>query len=117
MTPAISPIDDLLVREDRAAFRTPVNAALFAVSKALLQHAQEEPLVPPVVFRVARGNFAAPVVAKAEAAQRALKLRNVFVGPLARVRLVLDGGVFRGKAESVPAHRVNDIETAHALYA
>jgi len=31
--------------------------------------------------------------------------------------VVLDGGVFGGQAEGIPAHGVQHIETAHALYA
>jgi len=33
------------------------------------------------------------------------------------MNFVLDGGVFRGQAESVPAHRMQNIESSHALVA
>ena len=31
------------------------------------------------------------------------------------MNFMLDGGVFRGQAESVPAHRMQNIETLHAF--
>src|SRR5258708_13807683 len=114
MTPAVT-VDHLLVRQHGAAFRAPVHAALLAVSESALEHAQEKPLVPAVILRLAGGNFAAPVVTESEAAQHLLKLRDVVVRPGARVRIVLDRGVFSGKTEGVPAHRVEDVETPHAL--
>src|SRR6059036_919902 len=105
MSPAISAVYDLFVGQDRATFGAPIDAAFLAIREALFQHAQEEPLVPAVVFRFAGGNFATPVVAKAKSPQRALKFGDVFVRPLARMRLILDGGVFRGQAERIPTHR------------
>src|SRR5207248_2558640 len=92
-------------------------AAFFAIGEAAVEHAQKKPLIPAVVFRLAGGNFATPVVAEAEAPQNALELGNVGVGPGARMRLVLDGGIFGRKAESVPAHGMKHVEAAHALYA
>ena len=115
VAPAIAAIDDLFVGENGAAFRTPVHAALFTIGEALFQHAQEEPLVPAVIFGLAGGDFAAPVVTEAKAAKRFLKLGDVVVGPNARMRVVLDGGVFGGQAEGVPAHGMEDVEAAHAL--
>src|SRR5882762_4575866 len=116
MTPAVA-VDDLLVRKNGAAPGTPVDATLLFVRNSLFEHAQEKPLVPAVIFRFTGRDFAAPVVAETETAQNALELLDVFVGPLARVRVVFDRGVFRGKTESVPAHRVKNIESAHAFYA
>src|SRR6266852_1078773 len=117
MAPAIAAVDDLLVGQHRAAFGTPVDAAFFTVSEAALEHAQEEPLVPAIVFGLAGGDFAAPVVAEAEAAQDALEFSDVVVGPRAGMRLVLDGSVFGGQAEGIPAHGMEHVEAAHAFYA
>ena len=115
VAPAIAAVDDLLVGEDGATFRAPIDAALFAIGEAALEHAQEKPLVPAVIFGLAGGNFAAPVVAEAEAAQSALEFGDVVVGPDAGMRVVLDGGVFCGETESVPSHGMDDVEAAHAL--
>src|ERR1700737_773705 len=116
MTPTVT-VDDLLVGEHGAAFGAPVHAALLAISEAAFEHAQKEPLVPAVVFRLASGNFATPVVAEAEAAQDSLELGDIVVSPDARVRFVFDGGVFGRKAEGVPAHGMKHVEAAHAFYA
>src|SRR6202040_2656762 len=110
VAPAIAAVHDLLVGQHGAAFGTPVDAALFAIREAALEHAQEKPLVPAIVFRLASGNLPAPVVAEAEAAQDALKFGDIVVSPRARVRVVLDGGVFGGQAKSVPTHRVQHVE-------
>src|SRR5258708_6359 len=115
MAPAIAAVDDLLVGQHGAALRAPVDAAFFAVGEAALEHAQEKPLIPAIVFRLAGGNFAPPVVAEAETAQDALEFGDVVVGPCARMRFVRDGGVFGGEAERIPAHGMQHVKAAHAL--
>src|SRR5207245_11498353 len=105
VTPAVA-VHDLLISEYGRALRAPVHAAQLAVGQALLQHAQEEPLVPAVVFRVAGGNLAAPVVAEAEAPEGPLEFRDVAAGPDVWVSAVLDRGGFGRQSEGVPAHGV-----------
>jgi hypothetical protein len=115
MSPAIS-VDHLLVREHRAAFRTPVHPALLPVRQPALQHSQEKPLIPPVIFRLARGNLPPPVVAEPKAPQHFLKLGNVLIGPGPRVSMIFDRRVFRRQPERVPPHRVQDVKPAHPLH-
>src|SRR5258706_1149588 len=79
--PAVAAVNDLLVGQDGAALGTPVDAALFAIGEATLEHAQKKPLIPTIVLRIAGGDFAAPVVAETEAAQHALKFIDVVSGP------------------------------------
>src|SRR5882724_3849192 len=74
------------------------------------------PLVPLVVFGIAGGNFATPIVAEAKSAQGPLKFSDIAVGPGLRVSVILDGGVFRRQAKSIPTHRVQDVKSAHAFY-
>src|SRR6266403_1023717 len=114
VAPAVAAVDDLLVGQHGAAFGTPVDAALFSIGEATLEHAQKKPLIPTIVLGIAGGDFAPPIVTKPEAAQHALKFVNVVTSPGERMGVVLDGGVFCGQAESVPAHRVQDVEAAHA---
>src|ERR1700681_4081921 len=116
MTPAI-PAHHLLVGQHRAAFGAPVHAAFFPVSQPPLQHAQEKPLVPPVIFRFTRGDFPPPVKAEPKAPQHSLKFCNVVASPDSWVGIILNRGVFRGQAEGVPAHRMQHVESAHALHA
>src|SRR6266568_3173180 len=116
MPPAVTAVHHLFVRQYRAALRAPVHPAFFPVRQPALQHAQEEPLVPAVIFRFASRNLPPPVIAEAEAPQPALNLRYVLVGPLSRVSVVLNGRVFRWQAEGIPAHRMQHVESAHALH-
>src|SRR5882757_1287432 len=81
VAPAVTAVDDLLVGQHGAALRAPVDAALLAIGEATLEHAQKKPLIPTIVLRIAGGDFAAPVVTEAEAAQHALKFVNVVAGP------------------------------------
>jgi hypothetical protein len=116
MTPAAA-IHHLFVGQHGAAFRTPVQQRLLAVGQAALEHAQEEPLIPLVVFGLAGGDFTRPVVAEAHAAVLPLHGFDVGVGPLTRVAVVLDGRVFGGQTEGVPAHGVQHVEAAHPFIA
>ena len=116
MAPAVA-VNHLLVGQHRATFRAPVHFALFAEGDALLEHAQEEPLVPVVVRGIAGSEFAAPVVAETEAAQNAAKFGDVLFGPNARRGVILDRSVFSGQAEGVETHRMQDVESGHALVA
>ncbi len=95
----------------------PVLRGLLAVHQALLEEAQEELLLPAVVFGRAGGEFAPPVVRVAQAAQLAAHVVDVGKGPLGGMRAVLDGGVFRRQPEGVPAHGVQHVEALHALEA
>ena len=54
-------VDDLLVRQHGLIDRIPIDDAGFLVSDALFQHAQEQPLIPAVVFRTAGRQFAVPI--------------------------------------------------------
>src|SRR6266404_6864340 len=103
VAPAVAAVDDLLVGQHGAALGTPIDAALFAIGEATLEHAQKKPLIPTIVLGIAGGDFAPPIVTKPEAAQHALKFVNVVTSPGERMGVVLDGGVFCGQAESVPA--------------
>ena len=116
VTPAAA-FHHLLVGQHGGALGAPVDQRLLAVGQAALQHLEEEPLVPAVIFGLAGGDFAVPVVAEGEAAVGLLHGRDVLQRPLARRPLVGDGGVFRGQAERVPAHGVQHVEAAHPLVA
>ena len=98
----------LLVGEHRLIDRVPVDPRIFAVGETLVVQLQEEPLVPLVVLGVRRVQHATPVEGGRVALHRRALLGDVVVGPFARVDTPLDGGVFRGQAERVPADRVKD---------
>ena len=111
--PALA-VDDLLVGEHGLAAGAPVDRRGVAVHQALLPHLEEDPLAPLVVLGVAGVEHAVVVVGEAHAAHGLGGLCDVLVGPDARLRVVLDGGVLGGQAKGVIAHRVQHVKAAHA---
>ena len=107
----------LLVGEHGEAGRAPVHGGLRPVGDAPLEHAEEHPLVPPVVLGVAGRDLAAPGVAEAEPLELPLHARDVLARPLLGVDAPLDGGVLGRQPEGVPADRVHDVEATHGLAA
>src|SRR5579862_9249742 len=89
VTPAAT-VHNLLVRKYRGAFRTPVDAAAFAKCKIAFEHSQKNPLVPLVIFGIAGGDFAPPVVAKSKSLKNLLKFYYVAERPFARMNLPLN---------------------------
>ena len=107
-------VDHLLVGEHGLVDRIPVDRAGLAVRDALLEHAQEQPLVPAVVLGVAGRELAAPVEPEAERRHLPLHVGDVVVGPLGRRHAVRHRRVLRGQAERVPAHRLQHVVALHA---
>ena len=114
VTPAAA-AHDLLVGQNRGAGGAPVHRGLLAIGQAPFPHPEEEPLVPPVVFRLAARQLAVPVVAEAERVQLPPHRVDVRPCPLARVTPVLDRCVLGREAEGVPSHRVEDAKALHPL--
>lgn len=114
--PALA-VDDLLIREDRAAGVAPIDRCLLLVGEAALVEELEEPLRPLVVRGVARLDLAVPVVGEAELLLLLLHVLDVAVRPVGRLDTVLDGRVLSRHAEGVEAHRMQDVEALHRLVA
>ncbi len=113
VTPAAAVGEHLLVGQDGGALRTPVDLGVFAIGEALLVELEEEPLVPAIVVGQAGGQLLRPIVGEAEALHLHLHGADVVQGPVAGRRLVLDGGVFGGQAEGVPAHGMEHVVALH----
>ena len=96
-----------------AVVGAPVDRRGRAVGQARLEEAQEEPLVPAVVGRVAGDDLGVPVEARAHAPQLAAHGVDVAVGPLGRVDPVLDRGVLGRQPEGVEADREEDVVALH----
>ena len=103
-------VDHLLVGEDGLVDRAPLDGSLRPVGEAALEHAQEDPLRPPVVRRVAGGELARPVDRHAPAPQVAPERVDRGPGGVARMLSGLDRVVLGRQAERVVAHRVDDLE-------
>ncbi len=117
VAPPAAALDDLLVGEHGLARRAPVDRRPAAVRQVALEHPQEQPLVPLVVVRQARGELALPGVADAQALELALHVGDVRQRGRPRMDAVLDGRVLGRQAEGVPAERVQHVEAAHPLRA
>ena len=114
MPPAKS-VDHLLVGQHRTTRRAPVHFAFLAERQALLVHPQKQPLVPAVIFRIAGRKFPTPVVAESKPPQHPPELDDIFLGPFPRRHFIFDRRIFRRQTERIPAHRVQHVESAHAL--
>ena len=108
--PLAAPVDHLLVREHRLILGAPLDDGALAKREAGLMEAQEDPLRPAVVVRLARRELAVPVDRPAHALHLAADRGDVLARRLGRVAARPDRGVLGGKAERVVAHRVH-----HAL--
>ncbi len=113
-SPPAVPVDDLLVGEHGLIDRIPVDDAGLLVGNAALAHAQEQPLVPAVVVRIAGGQFAAPVEAEPQGLQLLLHVGDVLARPARGRHAVGDGRVLGRQAEGVPAHRLQHVHALHA---
>ncbi len=78
---------------------------------------EEDPLGPLEVAGVGGVDLAGPVVAEAEFLDLAFEVGDVGGGVFPRVLAGLDGVLFGGQAEGVPAHRVQDVVALGAMIA
>ena len=78
---------------------------------------EEDPLGPADVVGIGGIDLAIPVVGEAEGLELAAEVGDVGLGGDAGVLAGLDGVLFGGQAEGVPAHGVEDVEAVHALVA
>ena len=113
--PPAAAVHHLLVGQYRLVHRAPVDRRLPPVGQALLEHPDEEPLVPLVVLGVAGRQLAFPRVADAQPLELALHVGDVGAGGLLGMDPALDRGVLRRQAERIPPERVQDVEALHPL--
>ena len=106
------PLHDLLVGQHRLVVRAPVDGAALAVGQTALAEAQEQPLRPAVVLRVAGVQPARPVEADGVAPERRRLRLDVGVRVGRRVLVALDGGVLGRQPERVPPDRVHHVVAA-----
>ena len=111
------PVDDLLVGEHGHVDRIPVHLGLLAIDQAGGEEVEKQPLLVPVVRRIAGRDLARPVEREPHALQLRPHRRDVLVGPFAGRGALLARRVLRRQAEGVPSHRVQHVEAASALVA
>ena len=110
-------VDHLFVGENGLIDRVPVDHPGLLVGETLLQHAQEQPLVPAIVLGAAGRKLAAPVDAEAERLQLRLHVSDVVVGPFRRRHRVRHRRVLGRQSERIPSHGLQHLETPHAMVA
>ena len=115
-TPAAA-VDDLLVGQNGLVDRVPVDPRFLAVGQSGREEVQEHLLLVAVILGMAGGDLPLPVDRQAHALELAAHHRDVVPGPLAGVYAFGHGGVLSRQAESVPAHRVQDVEPPGPLEA
>ena len=108
-------VNNLLVRENRAAGIAPVDGCFFLVGKAAFVKELEQPLRPFIIVRAARDRLAVPIIRKSHAALLAFHVLDVAERPVRRFDAVFDRRVFRRHTERVKSHRVQDVESLHRL--
>ena len=110
-------VDDLLVCQNGSECRTPVHRDFSQICKTFLVKLHKDPLRPCVVVAVGCIDFAVPVVAESQSFDLAAELVDVFLSGDLRVSSGIDGVLFGGQTESIPAHGVQDVETLHPFVA
>ena len=108
-------VNNFLIGEDGAQFGAPPHGTFVNISEAAFEKLEEYPLRPPEILRIGRVHFAVPVVGKAEGLDLAAEVDDVVLRVGRGVRAGFHRVLLGGKAESIPADRVEDIEALGAL--
>ena len=109
-----APLDDLLVGEHGVVDRIPIDRRGFAIHQPAREKAREQLLLPAIVIRIASGELARPINGQPQPPHLLSHLRDIVARPAGGVDFVVDRGVFRRQAESVPSHRLHHFAPAHA---
>ncbi|OQB56444.1 MAG: hypothetical protein BWX98_01829 [Candidatus Aminicenantes bacterium ADurb.Bin147] len=105
----------LLVGQDGPAGRAPIDPAFPAIGQAALNHLEEDPLVPGVVFGQTRVDFPRPVVGEPHPLELGLHVGDIIQRPLLGMDAGLNGGVLGRHAQGVPADGMENIIPPHHL--
>ncbi len=107
---------DLLARQ-RPVVGAPVHRRLLAIGEALLQEAQEEPLVPVVVTRVGRDHLGLPGERRAHRPELATHVLDVRHRPGEWVPTAPDRGILGRQTEGIEADREEHVVAVHPAIA
>ena len=105
------------VGQNALAAGAPVDGHGGLIGKPLLEHLEEYPLGPLVVFGVGGIHAAVPVETVAQHFQLIGEVGNILFGNYRGVNMVLYGVVLRGQTKSVKADGEKDIVALHPLFA
>ena len=107
----------LLVGEHRSLVGAPVHRHFRLVGQSTLEQFEEDPLRPTNILGICCRQLPAPVIGEAEPLHLRAKGLDVALRGDGRMHAGADGVALGRQAVGVPAHRVQDIEAAHALIA
>ena len=110
-------IDHLLIGQHGAIDGVPIHPALTLLHQAGLEEVQKQRLLLAVIFRVAGGEFAAPIQAEAHALQLGPHIGDIGIGPLAGMNAPLARRILGRQAKGVPTHGMHDHMPAGAFVA
>ncbi|OQB54133.1 MAG: hypothetical protein BWX98_02364 [Candidatus Aminicenantes bacterium ADurb.Bin147] len=105
----------LFVGQDGPAGRTPIDPAFPAVGQAALNHLEEDPLVPGVIFGQTRVDFPRPVVSEPHPLELGLHVGDIVQRPLLGMDAGLDGRVLGRHAQGVPSDGMENVIPPHHL--
>ena len=108
-------VDHLLVGEYRLVHRIPVDDRFSSIGEIGFKEIDEHPLLVRVIAGMAGGDLTVPVERQPHGLELAAHRRDVVVGPLGGMDLALHRRVLRRQAESVPTHRMDNVETLGAF--
>jgi len=99
------------------AGRAPVDGHFSFVGKAFLEKLEEDPLGPFIVFGIAGGYFARPVVRKAKRFYLRAEAIDIRIGSYSGVRACLNRVILGGEPEGIETHWMEDIVAVHTQVA
>ncbi len=113
VTPPASVSDNLLVGQDSLTLRTPVHPAFFAIGQIFVEHLEENPLVPLVVFWKTCVHLSRPVITETQSFQLPFHVRNIIQSPFLGMYPLSNGRIFCGHTQGIPADGMNNVKSFH----
>ena len=110
-------VDDLLIGKHGSESRTPVDRNFIKVGKSFFVELHKNPLSPFVIVDIGGVDLTIPVVAETEGFDLFTEVVDIFLSGDRRMSTGIDSVLFSGQTESIPPHRVKDVETLHAFVA
>ena len=115
ITPPALAVDNLLVRQHRAASIAPIDGSLFFIRQSALIKKLKKPLCPAVIIGATGFHLPRPVVRKPHLSLLALHVFDIIIRPVCRTHPMFYSRVLCRHSESVEAHRMNNVIPRHPL--
>ena len=110
-------VDDLFVGQADLTPGAPVDGHLRLIRQTVLVELKEDPLRPLIVAGIGGVDLAVPIKAEAQHLELLTEMIDVSLSDNSRMNVVLNGEVFSGQAESIPADGEQHVIALQALFA